>query len=268
MSSFGKIFQNRVDLILVGAMLSAVAAGVYNVVLVFVAIAWIPLHSFNQLLPPVATDLYSEEKMTVLNRVYTSVTRLVITAVLPVLVVLGVFGEEFLGLFGQTYTRGYEPLLVYLGGVFVGHAVGATGWLLIMTDHQYARMGLDWLLAILNVALTYLFIARLGLIGAALGTSLAIAVQNSIQVVLLRHFEGLWPFDRTFLKPLGAGVVMTAVALAVRHSISGMAAVAAGTVIGLLVYLAALLAFGVDSRDRFVVSELTNRYRLAISDRC
>jgi hypothetical protein len=47
-----------------------------------------------------------------------------------------------------------------------------------------------------------------------------------------------------------------------------MAAVAAGTVIGLLVYLAALLAFGVDSRDRFVVSELTNRYRLAISDRC
>jgi len=57
--------------------------------------------------------------------------------------------------------------------VFVGSAVGATGWLLMMTDHQYARMALDWLLAVLNVALTYAFVVRYGLVGAALGTSLA-----------------------------------------------------------------------------------------------
>jgi len=76
--------------------------------------------------------------------------------------------------------------------VFVGSAVGATGWLLMMTDHQYARMALDWLLAVLNVALTYAFVVRYGLVGAALGTSLAIAVQNAIQVILLRRFEGLW----------------------------------------------------------------------------
>jgi len=202
MSSLGKVFQNRVDVLLVGALLTATAAGVYNVVLVLIAIAWIPLLSFNQLLPPVASELYADGRTETLNAVYTSVTRQIVTSVIPILAVLVVFGRELLGLFGEPYVAGYVPV-VYLGGVFVGSAVGATGWLLMMTDHQYARMALDWLLAVLNVALTYAFVVRYGLVGAALGTSLAIAVQNAIQVVLLRRFEGLWPFDRTYLTPAG-----------------------------------------------------------------
>jgi O-antigen/teichoic acid export membrane protein len=261
MSSLGKVFQNRIDLLLVGAMLTAVAAGVYNVVLVLVSIAWIPLLAFNQLLPPIASDLYEESEMETLNAVYSTATRLIVTTVLPFLGFIGVYGEALLGVFGPTYMMGYLPLLVYFGGVFVGSAVGATGWLLMMTDHQYARMALDWFLAVLNIALTYAFILRFGLVGAALGTSIAIAVQNGLQVLLLRHFEGLWPFCRSFLTPLAAGVVMTGVMLAVRLWLPGFLGVALGGVAGLAGYLLALRALGVDPRDRFVVSTLAGRYR-------
>jgi len=155
---------------------------------------------------------------------------------------------------------------VYLGGVFVGSAVGATGWLLMMTDHQYARMILDWILAVLNVALTYAFTVRFGLVGAALGTSLAIATQNGLQVLLLRRFEGLFPFDRTFLKPLVAGGGMIAAMLLVRVSLSGLTAVAAGTIVGLASYVFGLVVLGVDPRDRLVVVELAARYREAITE--
>jgi O-antigen/teichoic acid export membrane protein len=261
MSSLGKVFQNRIDILLVGTLLTAVAAGIYNVVLVLVSIAWIPLLSFNQLLPPVASDLYADDRMDTLNAVYSSVTRLIVTSVLPFLALLGVFGAELLAVFGPTYPRGYVPLVVYLGGVFVGSAVGATGWLLMMTDHQYARMALDWLLAALNVTLTYVFVVEFGLVGAALGTSLAIAVQNGLQVLLLRRFEGLFPFDRTFSKPLAAGAVMICVLLAVRSSLSGLPAVGFGSVVGLASYLLALVVLGVDPRDRLVARELTERYR-------
>lgn len=88
MSSLGKVFQNRVDVLLVGALLTTVAAGVYNALLVLIAIAWIPLQSFNQLLPPVASELYADGRIDVLNEVYTSVTRLIVTTVVPVLAVL------------------------------------------------------------------------------------------------------------------------------------------------------------------------------------
>ncbi|WP_321168312.1 lipopolysaccharide biosynthesis protein [Halorubrum sp. JWXQ-INN 858] len=266
MSSLGKVFQNRVDVLLVGALLSAVAAGVYNVVLVLIAIAWIPLLSFNQLLPPVASDLYADDRTDTLNAVYSSVTRLIVTTVLPLLAVLGVYGGELLAVFGETYVRGYVPLVVYLGGVFVGSAVGATGWLLMMTDHQYARMALDWLLAALNVGLTYVFVLRFGLVGAALGTSLAIVVQNGLQLLLLRRFEGLWPYDRTFGKPLAAGAVMIGGMLAVRAVVPGIAAVVLGSLAGVAAYLLTLHALVVDPRDRLVVRELAESYRETLSE--
>ena len=266
MSSLGKVFQNRVDILLVGALLTAVDAGTYNLVLVLVSIAWIPLLSFNQLLPPVASDLYADDQMETLNAVYSSATRLIVTTVVPFLAVLGVYGEQLLGVFGPTYARGYVPLVVYLGGVFVGSAVGATGWLLMMTDHQYARMLLDWVLAALNIVLTYAFTVRFGLAGAALGTSLAIATQNGLQVLLLRRFEGLFPFDQTFLKPLVAGGGMIATMLAVRALVPGLIAVGVGTLVGLVSYLFGLLALGVDPRDRLVITELSARYRETITE--
>jgi O-antigen/teichoic acid export membrane protein len=43
LNSFGKVFQNRVDILLVGALLTATAAGVYSIVIVLATIAWIPL---------------------------------------------------------------------------------------------------------------------------------------------------------------------------------------------------------------------------------
>lgn len=266
MSSFGKVFQNRVDVLLVGALLTAVAAGVYNALLVLVAIAWIPLLSFNQLLPPVASDLYADDRMATLNAIYTAVTRLIVTTVVPFLAVLVVYGRDLLALFGPTYTQGYVPLIVYLGGVFVGSAVGATGWLLMMTDHQYARMFLDWLLAVLNLVLTYTFIVKFGLVGAALGTSLAIAVQNVIQVLLLRRFEGLWPFDRTYLTPIAAGGIALAVMWAIRAVVPGVVALLPGVLIGLVVYVAALDVLGVDPGDRFVVRELYTSYSAALRE--
>lgn len=260
-SSIGKVFQSRIDVLLVGALLSATAAGTYNVVLVLVSITWIPLLAFNQLLPPIASDLHAADRTRTLNAVYTAVTRLIVTAVVPLIAVLFVFGPALLSVFGPTYAAGYEPLIVYLAGVLVGSAVGATGWLLMMTDHQYARLALDWLLAGLNVVLTTLFVLEFGLTGAALGTAIAISVQNALQVLLLRRFEGLWPFDTTFIKPLVAGLTMTAAMWLIRSAVDGPMTLGIGLPVGFAVYFATLSIVGINPRDRLVVGELARQYR-------
>jgi O-antigen/teichoic acid export membrane protein len=265
LSSLGKVFQNRIDVMLVGFLLTASAAGVYNVVLVLVSLAWIPLLSFNMLLPPVASRLYAADEMTTLDAVYTTVTRLIVTFVVPILAVLVVYGRPILSVFGPTFTRGYVPLVIYRGGVLVGSAVGATGWLLMMTDHQYARMALDWLLAVLNTVLTFAFVRAFGLPGAALGTAVAIAVQNSMQVVLLRRFEGLWPFDAAFLDPLAAGGATVLSMTLVRETLGGLPSVAVGLLAGAATYVGVLVALGPDDRDRLVVRTLAGRYRRRVA---
>lgn len=261
LSRVGGLLRTRVDVLLIGVLMTSTAAGVYNVALVLVAVAAIPLRAFNQLLPPVAAELYSTGATETLDRVYTTVTRLVVTLTLPVVAVLAVFGPDLLGAFGPEFRRGYPVLLVFLVGRFVGNAVGATGLLLSMTDNHYPKMVLDWLLAALNVVLTAAFVVEFGLVGAALGTSLAIAVQNLLQATLLARFEGLWPFDRSFLAPLGAAVGMTAVMVGVRAVLPGLLAVGVGTLGGVLAFAALLGALGWSPRDRFVVRALRDAYR-------
>jgi hypothetical protein len=84
--------------------------------------------------------------------------------------------------------------------------------------------------------------------------------------LLLWRFEGLFPFDRTFGKPLAAGLVMIGAMLAVRTALDGLAAVGIGTVAGLSGYLLALVGLGLDPRDRLVVRELAGRYRSVLGD--
>lgn len=263
LSSVGGLLRTRIDVLLIGVLLTATAAGIYNVVLVLVGIASIPLVAFNQLMPPVASGLYANGKTRTLNAVYTTVTRLVVTATIPIIVILAVFGSKLLAIFGPEYTRGYIVLLVFLVGRFIGNAVGATGILLSMTNNHYPKMWLEWLLAGLNLALTYLFILEFGLIGAALGTSIAIGVQNFLQVLLLFRFEGLWPFDSSFLKPFGAGLGMAGVMAGVRSVLDGPLAVSVGTLAGLIAFVALLVLLGVNPRDRLVVRELAAQYRCA-----
>ncbi|MCU4974270.1 lipopolysaccharide biosynthesis protein [Halobacteria archaeon AArc-m2/3/4] len=264
LSGIGALLRTRVDVLLIGIFLSATAAGIYNVVLVLVGIAAIPLFAFNQLMPPVASDLYSSGRIGTLNDVYRTVTRLIVTTTIPLVAVLAVFGQDLLAVFGPTFSRGYEVLLVFLVGRFVGNAVGATGILLSMTNNHYPKMVLEWLLAVTNLVLTYLFVLEFGLIGAALGTSVAIAVQNCLQLLLLRRFEGLWPFHLSFLKPIGAGLGMIGVMWLARMALEGALAVGVGTLAGLAVFLALLVAFGVNPRDRLVVDGLVDQYRYVI----
>jgi len=85
--------------------------------------------------------------------------------------------------------------------------------------------------------------------------------------VLLRRFEGLWPFDRTFLAPLAAGVVAAAAMWGVRALVPGVGAVVVGVPVGLVAYAGLLRIVGVDPRDRIVVRELADGYRTTLGRR-
>lgn len=263
LSRVGGLIRTRVDVILIGVLLGATAAGVYNVVLVLVGLGVIPLYAFNQLMPPVASDLYADGEVATLDRVYTTITRLIVTMTVPIVVILGVFGQELLAIFGAEYRQGYALLLVFLAGRFVGNAVGATGILLSMTNNHYPKLVLEWFLAGLNVLLTYLFVMWFGLIGAALGTSLAIAIQNSLQLLVLNHYEGLWPFDRSFATPLIAGGVMASVMAGLDTLVRTPHSAVPIALLGVVAYLGLVRALGIAPADRFVLRELTGHYRRA-----
>jgi hypothetical protein len=75
----------------------------------------------------VASDLHSRDEGRTLAALYTSVTRLILTVALPIVAVQLVSSRELLSVFGPAYVSGYVPLVIYLGGVVAGSAVGGVG---------------------------------------------------------------------------------------------------------------------------------------------
>jgi len=259
------LLRTRIDVLLIGYLIADAAAaqatGIYNVALLLVNIAVIPLLAFNQLMPPVASRLWENGETGTLDAVYTTITRLIVTTTVPLVAIQVAYGPELLGLFGPEFREGYLVLLVFMAGRLVGNGVGATGWLLLMTEHQYARLALDWFLAVLNVVLSVFFVLEFGLVGAALGTSSSIAIQNLLQVIVLRRYEGLFPFDWTFLKPLGAGLGAMGVMWSLRAVLEGLGLLLVGSLVGTLAFVVFLRALGLQQRDVFVWRALSERYR-------
>jgi O-antigen/teichoic acid export membrane protein len=260
-TQIGAVLRNRIDVLLIGFFLTADAAGIYNVALVLTGFIFLPLIAFNALLPAVASDLYTDGRHAALQSVYSIATRWVVTATLPIAVVVFVYRTELLALFGSAYTRGSLVLAVFVVGRVIGSAVGATGWLLLMTDHQYLRMVNSWGLGLLNVGASYYFIVEFGLVGAALGTASSLAFVNVLRLAQLWYLEDLQPYSREYVKPLAAGAAMAAVMIAVRPLFEGVVLLVVGSALGLAAFAAVLVGLGVEAGDRRVFGGLIEQYR-------
>ena len=250
LSKVGSLFQNRIDVLLVGFFLTAQAAGVYNLALFLMSLLAVPLFAFNQLLPPIVSELYSEGEVEMVNEVYGAVTRLIVTLTAPIAVVTFVYRVELLAVFGDAYTTGSLVLGVFVVGRVIGNGAGATGWLLLMTDHQYVSAANNWLLGVVNLGLSYLLVLEFGLVGAALGTASSLAVVNAFRVAELWYLEGIQPYDRAFCKPLVAAGATVAVGSQLDRFLAGVPLLGFGAVVTVGVFVGVLVALGLEPADR------------------
>ncbi|MFB6140696.1 MAG: flippase [Halosimplex sp.] len=250
LSTFGALLRSRVDVLLIGALLAAEGAGIYNIALFLTGLVSLPLMSINQLFPPVASRLYSDGDVETLRATYSTATRWILTAGLFIAVYEIVFRVQLLGLFGPAYRRGELVLVAFAVGQVVNCAVGSAGWLLLMSDHQYVAAANNWVLGIVNLGLSYALILEYGLIGAALGTAGSLTLVNVMRVSELWYLEGIQPYDRAFAKPLAAAVVAAAAGALLRPAFGGVSLLVVGAVGTLGAFLATLVALGPEPEDR------------------
>ena len=74
-TQFGSFLYNRVDILMVGFLLSGSAVGIYNITVMISSFLALPLQAFNQLFPSIASKLYHDGKIRELETTYVTVTR-------------------------------------------------------------------------------------------------------------------------------------------------------------------------------------------------
>lgn len=251
----GQLLYRRIDILMVGIFLPANAVGVYSVAFTVSRFVSLPLDAMNQLFPPIASRLYSTNSSDELNKIFSTVTRWAITASIPIVLGGILYRTELLSIFGDGFTTGATILLLFILGEFLNVAVGPSGYMLMMTDHQYLLSINQWIFGIVNIILNYIFIMKFGILGAALASVTALGVLNIVRVGELWYLEGYHPFTFEIWKPIAAGVIAGLLMKGVGAWVSGILLLVVGGIVGGLAFLGTLYILGIEHSDEQLIEE-------------
>lgn len=185
------VLTSRTDTIMLGAIAGTEPAGVYFVTTRGAELILFLLTAFNMPLAPAIAALHASGDREGLQRLVTRTARLVFIGSLPVAIVMFVFGDSFLRLFGPGFPKGHTALAILCAAHLVNALTGSVGLILNMTGFQKdAAIGVG-IGAALNVVLNAVLIPTMGIEGAAIATAVSLVVWNVVLAVMVYRRIGV-----------------------------------------------------------------------------
>ncbi|USZ67401.1 oligosaccharide flippase family protein [Halorussus salilacus] len=245
------------DIFFLGILTSATETGWYQAVYQTSVLLTLVLKSANTILPSVVSDFTHNDRQTQLARLYTSLTKWVTVLTVLGFLFLCLFSEEVLNLFG-TVTRETEVALVVLGaGQMITASTGVSGYFLIMSDYERLEAVNTSIVAVLNVALNFVLIQHLGLLGAAIATAISLALVNTLRLLEVWYLLGIQPYSLKYLREFFAVGCATLVMWFGRQlPVPGVVRVFAIGGLSLLVFFAIVWLLGFDEGDNILFDSI------------
>ncbi|GAA1964560.1 flippase [Terrabacter lapilli] len=248
------------DTLILGAMTDAGQVGVYNIATRLVTLAVFVLPPITAAFGPHMAHLHHSGDQVGAARAYGSATRWTLLLSMPAFVVLLVFPQQMLKVFGGGFTEGAVVTMVLACGQLVGAAAGPCGVVLNMSGRVALSLLDNALVLVANIGLNLLLIPRWGIVGAAVAWSASIIAVNAVKVVQARRIVGIRAEGASTGKILLAALPAAGAGVLVNHLVDGwVASLVVGAAACGLVYLAGIVLLGPHPEDVRVWRRLTTR---------
>ncbi len=166
------------DILIVSYFLGNTNAGYYAVAARLATLTALGLSVADYVFMPKISSLYEGRQLIKLQDMVKNASLQILSITLPILFTLIIGGKWILGLFGPQYESSYMVLVILLCGQIVNSFTGMVGGLMTMTGHQRAFLWLYVLAFGIQIILNIILIPSIGIIGAAIGTSVSMIVLN------------------------------------------------------------------------------------------
>jgi O-antigen/teichoic acid export membrane protein len=264
----GLLRQSRRNIqnVMLGAMSSIANVGIFSIASHVSLVATVTSTSIYVSSRPLMAQLHDGGDREGLARLYATTTRWTFGLSVPFFLIIVLYPEAILSLFGGAFADGATALVIVAFAGLVGAATGTCQGMIDMTGHTRVKLANAILNTVVLVGGGALLIPRSGVIGAAVASLIAVATVNVASVVALWVLERYLPFDRDWWKPVVAGLGALGFGLALR-SLTGVgtdlaSAVLQGAVVS-VVYIGLVLALGLAPDDRLVVGRAFGRIGLS-----
>tara|TARA_R110002095_G_scaffold53761_1_gene46540 strand:- start:105 stop:689 length:585 start_codon:yes stop_codon:yes gene_type:complete len=148
------------------------------------------LIAVNLVVAPRFAKLYRDNDMAQLESLAIKSVKLIGLFALPVIGAMLVFPSFLMSLFGAEFTEGAALLQILAIGQFINAMTGSVGFLLMMSGHERDMRNVTLISGTLALLFTWFLTAQFGIVGAAIGTAIAVATQNLLAVYFVKKRLG------------------------------------------------------------------------------
>jgi O-antigen/teichoic acid export membrane protein len=178
LASSTRLILDWTDTLMLGIYTTEENVGIYNTALKIAMLANLPELAVNSIAAPKFSAFYHNSMFKEFKKYVQHATNLNCYTTLPMILVLAVFPDFVLGLFGEEFIIGRNTLWLLLIGKLVSTFSGSVGYILQMTNRQHIFQRLILMAAAINVALNYWLIPIWGIEGAAFASMVSMALWN------------------------------------------------------------------------------------------
>ncbi|OMP66116.1 flippase [Domibacillus epiphyticus] len=184
-SSMLGIIMDRIDLIMIGHMMTKTDVGVYQIAVQVATLTSMILLIFNSVFAPKISNLYQADKLLEVKNLYIKSTRILGIISLLTVLILVIFSKYILFLFGAEFIAGHLSLSLRAIGQFIFTAVGSVWYMLSMTGETKLQLYGNLGACLLNVGLNFVLIPLYGINGAAFASMVSVAFINILGYILV-----------------------------------------------------------------------------------
>lgn len=186
----------RLDIVIVAILQGPAEAAVYTAATRFLVLSQFGSAAVARASQPRLTELLAVKDMRGTSIVYQGTTAWLVLLNWPIYLLVLVFGQQALGLFGHSYKAGYTVMVVLCVATLIGTLMGQVDMLLVTAGKSSWSMWNGLLQLGANVGLDLWLIPRHGILGAAIAWAVAITIGNVVPLIQLALVTKLHPFSR------------------------------------------------------------------------
>ena len=199
-----------IDLLLVGYLDTSTEAGYYGVALRVAAAGALIIVAFSTVFNPIISNLHNRRRRSELESLYKTVNRWIFTLSLPVYLILIMFSDSIMRLFGVEYVNGGTALALLALSQLVTASIGSAGLMVLMTGYSRLELMNMTSALVVDVILCLWLIPEYGIVGAAVANIAAAIVLNLLRSTEVWLYLRMHAFDRSYWKPVLAAAICSA----------------------------------------------------------
>ncbi len=155
-----------------------------------------PLVAGTTIAAPIFSRKFGQGKPEELKRILKLTTNVIFLITLPMLIIIFIFSDQLMALYGSDFTESGNVLRILLIGLFFNALTGPISVMLQMSEKQVLVQNVFLATTLINIVLSFILIPNFGIIGAAWSNVIFQILLNGILLIYLKRKFGYFSFGK------------------------------------------------------------------------